>query len=56
MLRASVLGIGPDADRERGASAVEYGLLLALIAAIVAAAIAALGLTVEGLFAAGVLP
>jgi Flp pilus assembly pilin Flp len=43
-------------EPQRGASAVEYGLLLVFIAAAAMATMAALGLTVQGLFAAGVLP
>lgn len=36
--------------REEGASAVEYGLLVALIAAIIVAAVLTLGGTVKGAF------
>lgn len=35
---------------ERGASAVEYGLLVALIAAVIVAAVIALGGTLNGIF------
>ena len=35
---------------EEGASAVEYGLLVGLIAAIIVGAVAALGTKVEGVF------
>ena len=37
-------------ESERGATMVEYGLLLALIAVIVAVAAAALGTSVTGIF------
>ena len=40
----------PDRDEERGASAVEYGLLLAGIAAIVILAVALLGPAIGDLF------
>lgn len=36
---------------ERGATAVEYGLFVAFIAAVVITAVAALGLGTQGLFA-----
>ncbi len=35
---------------EKGASAVEYGLLVALIAAVIVIAVAALGTTLTGIF------
>lgn len=35
---------------ERGASAVEYGLLVALIAVVIIAAVTALGLNLESIF------
>lgn len=35
---------------ERGASAVEYGLLVALIAVVIIAAVTALGLNLEDIF------
>jgi pilus assembly protein Flp/PilA len=38
------------ADRERGATAVEYGLLVALIAAIIILTVAALGVKVDAAF------
>ena len=38
------------ADRERGATAVEYGLLVALIAAVIVVVVAALGLQVNAAF------
>jgi pilus assembly protein Flp/PilA len=37
-------------DRERGATAVEYGLMVALIAAVIVVAVAALGTKVNGIF------
>lgn len=40
----------PRADRERGASAVEYGLLIAGIAAIIAITVYLFGAGVSGLF------
>lgn len=40
---------------ERGATAVEYGLLLAFVAAVIAASVTALGQTTLGLFSS-VLP
>ncbi|MCL8027042.1 Flp family type IVb pilin [Nocardioides bruguierae] len=40
----------PVRDEERGASAVEYGLLIAGIAAIIAVAVFAFGDTLSGLF------
>ena len=39
------LGVG-----DRGATAVEYGLIIALIAAVIAATVAVLGTNLEGLF------
>lgn len=40
-----------DARRdEEGASAVEYGLLVALIAAVIVGVVTALGLTLQGVF------
>lgn len=45
---AATLGGGE--DREVGASAVEYGLLLAAIASVLLVAAIALGSTVQGLF------
>jgi pilus assembly protein Flp/PilA len=38
------------AKNERGASAVEYGLLVALIAVIIIVAVSALGHTLSGVF------
>lgn len=38
------------ADRERGATAVEYGLLVALIAAVIVGVVATLGLQVNAAF------
>lgn len=38
------------AEDERGASAVEYGLLVALIAAVIVGAVFALGGTLDGIF------
>jgi pilus assembly protein Flp/PilA len=37
-------------DRERGATAVEYGLMVALIAIVIIAAVTFLGTTLSGLF------
>lgn len=37
-------------DRTKGATAVEYGLMVALIAAVIIVAVAALGTTVSDLF------
>jgi pilus assembly protein Flp/PilA len=37
-------------DRERGATAVEYGLLVALIAAVIVTVVATLGTKIEGAF------
>jgi pilus assembly protein Flp/PilA len=41
---------GNTADRERGATAVEYSLMVALIAGIIVLAVATLGVKVNGLF------
>jgi pilus assembly protein Flp/PilA len=38
------------ADRERGATAVEYGLMVALITGVIVLAVTALGVKVNGLF------
>ena len=38
----------PEVDRERGASLVEYALLLALIAIVCVVAVAAIGTNLEG--------
>ena len=38
------------ADRERGATAVEYSLMLALIAGVIVLAVTGLGVKVNGLF------
>jgi pilus assembly protein Flp/PilA len=38
------------AERERGATAVEYGLMVALIAVVIIAAVTALGSRVSGMF------
>ena len=40
----------PRARRDEGASAVEYGLLVALIAVIIAVAVTTLGTTLQGKF------
>ena len=40
----------PTRRSERGASAVEYGLLLSLIAAVIVGAVAVFGVAVMGLF------
>ena len=37
-------------DSERGATAVEYGLMVALIAAVIVVAVGLLGTTVSGIF------
>lgn len=39
------------ATRERGATAVEYGIMVALIAAVIITAVTALGSNLSGLFA-----
>ena len=39
-----------DEDRDRGATAVEYGLMIALIAAVIVGAVFALGGTVKNSF------
>jgi pilus assembly protein Flp/PilA len=38
------------ATREQGATAVEYGLMVALIAVVIVGAVAALGTRIQGLF------
>ena len=38
------------AERERGATAVEYGLMVALIAAVIVTVVALLGTTITGKF------
>ena len=51
LLQSGLLALrGSLADRERGATAVEYGLMVAFIAAVIVGAVAALGLRVNGLF------
>lgn len=40
----------PSRRNEEGASAVEYGLLVALIAAVIVTAVLALGATLSGIF------
>lgn len=40
----------PDRDDERGASAVEYGLLIAGIAALIVVVVFAFGETIQGVF------
>lgn len=37
-------------DRERGATAVEYGIMVAFIAAVVISGVTTLGITTAGLF------
>jgi pilus assembly protein Flp/PilA len=49
MMRAVLRRLGP---RERGATAVEYGLLLGLIAAVIIGTVAVYGTRVLGLFTA----
>ncbi|GAA4872267.1 Flp family type IVb pilin [Serinicoccus chungangensis] len=39
-----------EADKERGATAVEYGLMVALIAAVIITAVALIGTELTGLF------
>jgi pilus assembly protein Flp/PilA len=39
-------------DRDRGATAVEYGLMVALITGVIVLAVTALGVKVNGLFTA----
>ncbi|MFK5583934.1 Flp family type IVb pilin [Serinicoccus sp. LYQ131] len=39
-----------DADKERGATAVEYGIMVALIAVVIIAAVLALGGQLNGIF------
>ena len=39
-----------EADKERGATAVEYGLMVALIAAVIVATVALLGQAILGAF------
>lgn len=46
----SVLAVRPMRDDERGATLVEYALMLALIAMVVLAALTSLGETVSGTF------
>jgi pilus assembly protein Flp/PilA len=38
------------ADRDRGATAVEYGLMVALIAAVIVAAVLTLGVNLDTIF------
>ena len=45
-----VLGLRARLSRENGASAVEYGLLVALIAAVIVLVVAALGRNVSSAF------
>lgn len=42
---------GSDARNERGATAIEYGLMVSLIALVIIAAVTAFGSSVKGLFA-----
>lgn len=49
-MAALILGPRADVDADRGASAVEYGILIAGIAALVVAVIFAFSGTVTGLF------
>ena len=49
LLRVTAPRLGADRD-ERGASAVEYGLLVALIAVIIIVAVTALGGKLSGVF------
>lgn len=41
--RPDILTFGPPTPRDRGATAVEYALLVALIAAVIAATVALIG-------------
>lgn len=41
---------GLSARRDRGATAVEYGLMVGFIAAVIAVAVTAFGVSVRGLF------
>lgn len=50
MMRSRLLCILARSARERGASAVEYGLLLAAIAAVIVALVFGLGGIVRGAF------
>lgn len=50
MLQIITTFIADRVDREDGATMVEYGLLVALIAVVVAIAAQALGLSISGLF------
>jgi pilus assembly protein Flp/PilA len=50
-LQRCLLGLQESmADRERGATAVEYGLMVALITGVIVLAVTALGVKVNGLF------
>jgi pilus assembly protein Flp/PilA len=51
----STLGVKP---LDRGAAAVEYGLLVALVAVVIAAIVTAVGVDLQGVFqtAAGMFP
>jgi Flp pilus assembly pilin Flp len=52
-LRTSLFVLfGPPADDDRGATALEYGLLVALIAAVIVAIVATLGGQVNAAFTA----
>jgi pilus assembly protein Flp/PilA len=51
LLKAGELARRRNAD-ERGATAVEYGLLVALIAGVIVVAVAALGVKINGAFVA----
>jgi len=42
--------LGPERREERGATAVEYGLLVALIAAIIVGVVATLGTQIDAAF------
>jgi pilus assembly protein Flp/PilA len=49
-LHTGLYSLREKADRERGATAVEYGLLVALIAAVIVAIVATLGGQVKAAF------
>ena len=50
-LHIGLLGLHPDGDdRDRGATAVEYGLMVALIAAAIVIAVGLIGTSLSGIF------
>jgi pilus assembly protein Flp/PilA len=50
VLQSGLQDLRTKADDERGATAVEYGLLVALIAGVIIVVVTALGLSVQGAF------